>query len=319
MAVKKRVRTIDKKRSETIKKPRPVKLKELAIWIEQCDRNLEKTLEEIARQVCENGEVKVLRLIGPTCAGKTTAAAMLKKRFLDYGKHLHLVSIDDFYFDTERLREMSREKGIDGIDYDSPDTIDTDALDRFVTEIFTEDRSHCPVFDFNVGKRTGYKEFKCGDEDIFLFEGIQVLYPAVSEIFEKTGHTTVEIYIAPQSSIEIGGSVFEPNEIRLMRRIVRDRNFRGSEADFTLRLWSSVRENEEKNIFPFVKNCKYSIDSTMPYEIGILKPYLKNALENMPEDNEFSEQRAQMLQKIRGVLTLPDTLIPEGSIYKEFV
>ena len=146
-----------------------------------------------------------------------------------------------------------------------------------------------------------------------------MLYPAVSAIFEKTGHTTVEIYIAPQSSIEIGGSLFEPNEIRLMRRIVRDRNFRATDADFTLRLWRSVRENEEKNIFPFVGNCKYSIDSTMPYEIGILKPYLKRALEDMPDDNELSDIKEQMLLKIRGVLTLPDALIKEGSIYKEFV
>lgn len=318
MAVKKQAKKTDKN-TEMTKKPRPVKLKELALWVEQCDERLEKRMEEIAADVCADGNIKVLRLIGPTCAGKTTAATMLKKRFRDLGKHLHLVSIDDFYFNTARLRKMSAEKGMDSIDYDSPDTIDVEALDSFVTEIFTEDRSHCPVFDFSVGERTGYKEFRCGEEDIFLFEGIQVLYPAVSAIFEKTGHTTVEIYIAPQSAIEIGGGVFEPNEIRLMRRIVRDRKFRGTEADFTLKLWQSVRENEERNIFPFVKGCKYSIDSTMPYEIGILKPYLKQALENMPENNEFQEIKAQMLQKIRGVLTLPDSLIPEGSIYKEFV
>ena len=117
----------------------------------------------------------------------------------------------------------------------------------------------------------------------------------------------------------VGDVLFEPNEIRLMRRIVRDRKFRRTEADFTFRLWQSVRENEEKNIFPFVSDCKYSIDSTMPYEIGILKPHLKQALENIGEDSEFFSERENMLKKIRGVLSLPDTLIPEGSIYKEFV
>ena len=318
MAVKKDNKKTNNQNFQMIKKPRPVKLKELALWIEQCDERLEGQLDKIAAEVCAE-DVTVLRLIGPTCAGKTTAATMLKRKFRDYGKHLHLVSIDDFYYNTELLRKRSEEQGKESIDYDSPDTIDTEALDRFVTEIFTEDRSHCPIFDFNVGERTGYKEFKCGSEDIFLFEGIQVLYPAVSEIFAKTGHETVEIYIAPRSSIEIGGSVFEPNEIRLMRRIVRDRNFRRTEADFTLRLWRSVRENEEKNIFPFVGDCKYSIDSTMPYEIGILKPYLKRALEAIPENSELSDEKEKMLKKIKGVLSLPDTLIPEGSIYKEFV
>ena len=317
--MKKSAKHTDAQWRRTTKKPRPVKPGDLALWIRQCDEGLEKRMEEIAAEVCADGEIKLLRLIGPTCAGKTTAATMLKKRFKDLGKHLHLVSIDDFYYDTEKLKRMSAEKGMDGIDYDSPDTIDIEALDSFVTEIFTRDISHCPVFDFNVGKRTGYKEFKCGDEDIFLFEGIQALYPSVSAIFEKTGHKTVEIYIAPQSAVEIGGEVFEPNEIRLMRRIVRDRNFRGTEADFTVSLWRSVRENEERNIFPFVKSCKYSIDSTMPYEIGILKPYLKRALEAIPKDSEHAALCEQMLRKIRGVMTLPDTLISEGSIYKEFV
>ncbi|MBQ8849957.1 MAG: hypothetical protein IJ011_06490 [Clostridia bacterium] len=301
------------------KTSRPRKLRDFSAWIAECDGVFSQKLCEIAENVSKDDSVKLLRLIGPTCSGKTTAANMLKERFLMYGKHLHIVSIDDFYLDTEVLRELSRKNGKENVDYDSPDTIDVEALGEFVASIFANDKSYCPVFDFNIGKRSGTREFNCGKEDLFLFEGIQVLYPSVSEIFKNTGHPSVEIYIAPQSAIEIGGNIFEPNEIRLMRRIVRDRNFRRTEADFTFHLWSSVRENEEKNIFPYIGECKYSIDSTMPYEIGILKPYLKSALDALSAESEYRAEADRLLAKIDRVLPLSASLIPEGSLYKEFV
>ena len=309
----------EKPKREYRKKPRPTKLKDASKWIAQCDERLSAQLSLITEDICRDGDTKILRLIGPTCSGKTTAAKLLKEKFLNRGKYLHLVSIDDFYYDTEKLREMSLKNGRERIDYDSPETIDVEALGSFVAEIFSGDRSHCPVFDFNIGKRSGYKEFKCGKEDVFLFEGIQALYPSVSKIFEATGHPSADIYIAPQSSIEIGGNTFEPNEIRLMRRIVRDRNFRRTEADFTFHLWHSVRENEEKNIFPYVGECKYSIDSTMPYEIGILKPFLKSALDALAPDSEYRADADNILKKTERVLPLPHSLIPEGSLYREFV
>lgn len=288
-------------------------------WISECDERLSADMYKVAEDICANDSIKLVRLIGPTCAGKTTAANMLKERFLAYGKHLHLVSIDDFYFDTTVLAELSKKNGKKSIDYDSPDTIDIETLQKFVTEIFTNDRSRCPVFDFNVGKRTGYREYKCGKDDVFMFEGIQALYPNVTEVFKSIGHPSTEVYIAPQSSIKIGGKVFEPNEIRLMRRIVRDRNFRRAEAEFTFHMWESVRENEDANIFPFVGECEYSIDSTMPYEIGILKPYLQSALALIGDDSLYKEQSREILEKIEKVIAISDKLISEKSIYKEFV
>lgn len=301
------------------KKQRPIKLRDHGAWIAECDRRLSAELCTIAEEISRDENIKLIRLIGPTCSGKTTAANMLKERFLACGKHLHIVSIDDFYYDTDILKEMSVRNGKGKIDYDSPETIDIEALEKFVTDIFANDISYCPVFDFNLGKRSGIREMRCGEEDIFLFEGIQVLYPTVSEIFARVGHPSVEVYIAPQSSLEIGGNVFEPNEIRLMRRIVRDRKFRRTEADFTFQLWHAVRENEEKNIFPYVDDCKYSIDSTMPYEIGILKPHLKSALDALPKDSEYRDEADRIMRKIERVLPLSDSLIPKGSLYREFV
>ena len=298
------------------KKPKPQKLRDMGAFIKECDERLFAKMDAISREICADGEIKLIRLIGPTCAGKTTAAEMLEKSFASMGKKLHTISIDDFYFDKEILHSRTKNGEID---YDSPETIDTAELRRFVNEIFTKDRSHAPIFDFTLGRRNGYREYECGDDDVFLFEGIQALYPEISKIFLDSGHSSVEIYIAPQSSVEIGDKIFQPNEIRLMRRIVRDRNFRGAEAEFTLKLWKSVRDNEEKNIFPYVGKCKYSIDTTMPYEIGVLKPFLVAALSSIPEDSPYRKEVDLMLEKIESAVSISCELIPENSIYREFV
>lgn len=304
---------------ERKKKVRPEKLVDLGAWVAECDARLSAELSRIAEEICADSQIKLIRLVGPTCAGKTTVANMLSDIFETRGKQLHLVSIDDFYYDTDILRARSAEMGMESVDYDSPDTIDIASLEEFVREIFADDYSRCPIFDFREGKRTGYRELHSGERDVFLFEGIQVLYPCVTEIFKNIGHPSVEIYISPQSSIEIGGEVFTPHEIRLMRRIVRDRNFRKTEAELTFMMWQGVRANEEKNIFPFVSDCRYSIDSTMAYEIGILKPYLSAALGAIPANSAYKERADSILSKISRVVPISDKLITPESIYKEFV
>ena len=295
------------------------KLYDVGKWVAEGDRRLSEELSEVARKISESGKIRLIRLIGPTCSGKTTAARLLSDRFSAIGKRLHIISIDDFYYNTDYLRRLSKEKGSEEIDYDSPDTVDLAELKRFVTEIFTSDKSHCPIFDFTKGKRDGYKEYLCDDDDVFLFEGIQALYPEISRIFFEVGHPTADIYIAPQSAISIGGEIFRPNEIRLMRRIVRDKNFRSTEADFTFLLWKGVRDNEEKNIFPYVKNCEYSIDSTLPYEIGVLKPYLIKALAMVNKDDPNRVTAERLLRKMKNVPSIDSRYISEDSLYKEFV
>ncbi len=305
--------------SSRCKQRKVKKIKDTAVWINECDERLSNDMYSVAEDICKDATIKLIRLIGPSCAGKTTAAKMLMKRFEELGKRLHTVSLDDFYFNTDILRKNSFENGLTDIDYDSPNTIDTVALASFVKEIFEKDRSHCPIFDFTVGRRTGYREFQCTEDDIFLFEGIQALYPNVTEIFERINHPSRTVYIAPLSTITVGKISFTPNEIRLLRRIVRDRNFRNSEAIFTYAMWDGVRANEEKNIFPYVKNCDYEIDSTMPYEIGILKPHLEIAFSLIPMDSEYRERSDEILEKISGIVSISDALISEHSIYKEFV
>ena len=113
--------------------------------------------------------------------------------------------------------------------------------------------------------------------------------------------------------------MYLPNEIRLMRRLVRDYRFRASTPEFTFYLWQSVRANEEKSIFPYADRCDYFIDSTMPYEIGMLKPYLQTIFARIPKENAFWSDAEKILKKIDAIEEISSDYITENSLYKEFI
>ena len=286
-------------------------------WVHGCEKDFFERLDAVANAVCTSDRVRLLRLSGPTCSGKTTAANLLRSRFAEMGKNLHLVSIDDFYYDKDYLHARSGSSESEEVDYDSVHTIDLDALKDFTEEIFTQERSHCPVFDFKAGKRVSYRLMESGPDDVFIFEGIQAVYPEVTEIFESNGHSSVGIYISPERSIKLGDVIMEPNEIRLMRRLVRDYNFRGTLPEATFGLWAGVRRNEEANIMPYAKSCKYRIDSTMPYELGILKPYLEKILATVPTQSVHRAAADTILAEMSKVSPISSELILPDSLYKD--
>ena len=290
-------------------------------YILKCDADFRERLysvaDEIAKTLLHKNGIGIISLAGPTCSGKTTAAAMLAERLGQYGREVHIISIDDFYYDKDYLHALSAAKGTDKIDYDSEDTIDLDALEAFIREALSGETAHCPIFDFKLGGRSGYRSVRSGEGDVFIFEGIQAIYPKVTALLAPFG--AVSVYIAPLSAITYGEQTFLPDEIRLMRRIVRDANFRATAADFTMMLWESVRENEELNIFPNALKCTYRIDSTHNYELGVLRPYLERLLRTVPEQSARYGDALKILDRISDIAPIDSELIQDNSLYKEFV
>lgn len=288
-----------------------------AEWIKRCEESFAQRISDIAEDICLKRGMRIIRLYGPSCAGKTTAANIITSVFERLGKRAHIVSIDDFYYDRETLLALSRAKGFDGVDYDSPDTIDIEAMHAFVEEIFDSDEVHCPTFDFALGRRNGYKTLTIDDNDIFIFEGIQANYPNVKEILSE--HGSASIFIIPESSVVAGGVEFKPARLRLMRRLVRDFLFRGSDPEHTFDLWKSVRANEDENIFPYANESDYFVDSSMEYEIGVLKPYLCEILGTVKEDSRHYPRAQEILSSVKRVEPISRDLILPHYLYCEFV
>lgn len=286
-------------------------------FIEKCDREFDGLLENAVNHLCDKSEgIRVMGLTGPTCSGKTTAAKKLLCHLGDEYKRVLTVSLDDFFKDC-----FSREKLVDAkveeLDFDSPDTLDTELLERFVDEIFTKGRAEKPIFDFVSGTRSRWEEIVCDEDDVLLFEGIQVLYPSVLSVIESHGGRIM--CVRPESGIEIGGKRFEPDFIRLCRRLVRDANFRGASPDFTLSLWDSVRRNEEENIFPHIYRCTVGVDTTLTYELNVLAPYLRRILPSIEWGSKHHKQSLEILGLLEDVVGIESFVIREDSLYKEFV
>ena len=286
-------------------------------FVKACDARLERDMIEVARCVSRAPKLKLLGLTGPTCSGKTTAAKKLTDYLERHGHRVYVISIDDFYYDLEILHRKAEEDPDVEIDYDSEDTIDVELLAEKTESLLACQRTALPRFDFKTGKRTEGQVIDPIPDDVFLFEGIQTLYPKVSAILE--GEAFQSIYISPASSLQFGDELFVPNEIRLMRRLVRDFRYRASEPEFTFYLWQSVRTNEEKSIFPNIHRCHHFIDSTMPYELGMLKPYLAEVLSRVTKSDNCYASAREILQRLTEVELIPSEFMTEHSLYKEFI
>ena len=290
---------------------------ELQKFVEHTDRLFEEKVQEVTEKIAAKPELKLIGLTGPTCSGKTTAAKKLMASLEEHGHRVHVVSIDDFYYDKDLLQKRADDDPDIEIDYDSEDTIDIALLAEKTASLLNGLPTQMPRFDFSSGCRREGIWVDPEPEDVFLFEGIQILYPKVHAILDNLAYHS--IYICASSAIELDGVRFAPNEIRLMRRLVRDFRYRASGPDFTFYLWQSVRLNEEKNIFPNAHYCHDFIDSTMPYEIGMLKPYLEETLSLLPKDSSFSSQAKELLSKVASVFTVPSEYMTKNSLYKEFI
>lgn len=292
--------------------------KALRNYVAECDLRLDKEIENAMECIPSVHDLRLLGLTGPTCAGKTTAAKKITSLLEAKGLRVHVVSIDDFYFDKDYLQKRIESNPNIEIDYDSEDTIDISLLAEQTENLLACRKTILPKFDFRSGKRIGEEVLTPQAEDVFLFEGIQILYPKVNAILNQS-KSYKSIYICPLSVLRVGDVCFEPNEIRLMRRLVRDFLHRNTLPAFTFYLWESVRANEETSIFPYVQSCSAEIDSVLPYEIGMLKPYLEPLLMSIPSEDSAAAEAAQMLEKIKHIPNVSHLYMTENSLYKEFI
>ena len=287
--------------------------KEASAFCNACEERFESFLRQVSEEIAKSPELRCVTLSGPSCSGKTTTAAKLTGDLERAGRRARVLSIDDFYLDSE---EMKRQ-GIQN--FEGADSLDLVYFAKAVSAIAAGEPVLLPTFDFSQRRRVAYTEYKPDARDIYVFEGIQAIYPQITEILRPFGFKS--IYISVAHGANICGTVFDKNEIRLMRRIVRDFYHRDSAPEYTMSLWDSVRENEEKNIFPYVKDCDYVIDSMLPYEVFLIGRYFLRITDDYPDGAAHSLQ----IQDLRGRLqrlsesAIDVSMIPMGSVFREFI
>lgn len=287
-------------------------------YVSLCEADFEARLDDVVERIMKLDGLKLIGLSGPTCSGKTTLSDKLVRNFSEIGRRVHIISIDNFYYPQAYLKERSERLGLETIDYESIDTIDFEELRECIVEIFSDAETVVPVYDFVKGKVTEFEKIEHNPSDIFIIEGIQAVYPRITALLKQYNYCSM--VICPLSSLTCNGVEHQPNDIRLMRRIVRDYLFRGASPEETLYLWSSVRANEDANIFPYIKDCDYVVDSTMPFELNILAPYLRRILAEVSTDSKYRPIADGILESVKGIEGIDSAKYIVGeSLYREFV
>ena len=287
---------------------------EIISYVNACESEYRASVKA-ACDIAEAGG-SIITLAGPTCSGKTTTARILDDEFLKRGKELHTISIDDFYFDRDELQRRAKERG-EPLDYDSPSTIDLALFGEVVEQIEAKGTVLLPKFDFKSGRRAAMEEITVTDGDVFLFEGIQAVYPELTKYL--AAHSFTSLFISVEQPLDCGGTVFEPRELRFMRRLVRDARTRGASAEFTYSLWGGVVANEEKHIYPNLCGVHRRIDSLLPYEVSVIKPYVLALLDTLPPSSAFLHDANALRDDLQHVPTIDAKYVPAGSVFREFI
>lgn len=287
---------------------------EIISYVNACEAEYRASVKA-ACDIAEAGG-SIITLAGPTCSGKTTTARILDDEFLKRGKELHTISIDDFYFDRDELQRRAKERG-EPLDYDSPSTIDLALFGEVVEQIEAKGTVLLPKFDFKSGRRAAMEEITATDGDVFLFEGIQAVYPELTKYLAAYNFTS--LFISVEDSLACGDAVFAPREIRFMRRLVRDARTRGATAEFTYSLWSGVVANEETHIYPNLVGVHHRIDSLLGYEVSVIKPYVLALLDTLPADSVYLPEANILREKLQNIPILDGNYVPEGSVFREFI
>ncbi len=282
-------------------------------FVDSCESYFKQKIEKICDAVVTGGNTKIITLCGPTCSGKTTTAAMITAALEKQGKRAKVLSIDDFYYDEEQMEK----KNI--TDFESADAIDIELFSKTVCDLINGINTMLPMFDFRERRRRFGAEYIPENNDIYIIEGIQAMYPEIMFILKK--YSVKSIFINVSRDIEICGSAFEKEEVRLMRRIVRDYFHRGTPAEKTMTMWSGVRENEKANILPYASKADYLIDSLMLYEVFVISKYFVDITESYnPCQNEYSviSSLRDRLKKLTASC-ITSAMVPAESVFREFI
>lgn len=285
-------------------------------FVDLCEKRFFDELNSGILKLLGSDKVKVITLSGPTCSGKTTTANRLINYINSIGHRAVVLSIDDFYLD--RLPEERNNTEREAPDYDSVLSIDLEYLEKFTELLMAGEKVQIPKYSFLTSSRAGYDEYIPRENDIYIFEGIQAVYPEITRMF---GGKNKSIFITVTDDISYRGTVLKKDEIRLLRRLVRDHQFRDATAEFTLHLWESVRWNEETNIFPNSVSSDVLINSFLPYEPFIIAGRAKELLETVPKDSKYRKAADLLNEKLDvfGTSYFCDRMIPENSVFREFI
>jgi uridine kinase len=275
----------------------------------------EKKIANIADEIAKNRNIKMVLIAGPSSSGKTTFAQRLGLQLRINRIKPVTISVDNYF--VERPDTPRDENG--EYDFECIEAIDLELFNNHLTRLLNGEEVEMPEFDFRVGtKRYNGKKLKLEQDQVLVIEGIHCLNDKLTSKISKD--QKYKIYISALTVLNMDRyNRISTTDTRLIRRIVRDYQFRGYDAKHTIATWHKVNNGEEKNIFPYQEEANSIFNTSLIYELGVLKGVVMPLLEEIKqEEPEYAEAR-RLINMLKYFKTIPPEYVPTNSLLKEFL
>lgn len=273
------------------------------------------SLFKIAETIYNNKKLKLILLAGPSSSGKTTTSKKLELFLKGFGLNPIAISIDNYFVDRDKTPRLP-----DGsYDFESLNSINVELFNRNLKDLLDGKEVTLPVYNFITGKsELSDESIKLGEKEILIVEGLHALNEELTYSIDKKNK--YKIYLCPLTVLSLDNhNRIRTTDNRLLRRIVRDNRTRGYSASDTLSSWGKVREGEEKYVFPFQDEADVIFNTSLIYELGVLKTYAEPLLYSVEESDPMYKEAVRLLNLLKNILPISNDYIPVDSIVREFI
>ena len=258
---------------------------------------------------------KVILISGPSSSGKTTSAKRIGIQLRVLGLHPVLISLDDYFVD--RANTPRDENG--DYDYEALEALDLARLNDDLKKLIDGQSVEIPRYDFITGTRQWHDQpLKLDERSVLIMEGIHALNPRLTPALEE--RLKFKIYLSCFTSVAMDNITrIHTTDNRLLRRITRDYRTRGNNAYNTIARWPSVRRGEEKHIFPYQENADVMVNTSLFYELGVIRPIVEPILREIPDTVPEYGEAHRLLEFLDNFVPIAPDEIPLDSVLREFV
>ena len=298
---------------------RKIERGEVLEFVQMCEARHNKQLAELGDLIASDIEnIRLVAIAGPSSSGKTTFCNRLRIELLSRGINPVTISMDDYYFEKDvicRIQGKPREE----LDLEHVNCLDIELFNKDLFDLINGEEVTLPHFNFKTGRREKGKTIKIDENVPIIIEGIHALNEQITKSIPK--HQKFKIYIAPQAQLNIDNhSPMSITNVRLIRRIVRDMNFRNCPAAITIDMWQSVRNGEFRWIYPNQENADYVFNSSLGYELCVLKKQAMAALQKITTSDPQYLVANRLLKNLKYFRLIDDdSIIPCNSLLREFI
>ena len=278
------------------------------------EMNYENQLHELANDIIKKKSKYVL-IAGPSSSGKTTTTKKIALQLRSRGYEVLVISVDNYF-----KNKVDSPKDADGnYDFECLEALDLKLLNKHLKELISGKKVSLPEYNFITGEKEYNNEpIKLGENAIILMEGLHCINDAMTP--DLNPELKYKVYLSPFIPLNIDRHNYvSTTDLRLLRRIVRDNRTRATDVGNTITYWQTVRSGEEKHIYPYINNIDKIVNTSLVYEVGVLKVFVEPLLYSVKADHPAYNQARRLINNLRGFYPIPSDYVPEESVLREFI